>query len=280
MKLVINGMIIISLLLQASFLVAEVYRSQNADGNVRYSDKPSTNAILQKPTTFFHRYKNKIAYVYDGDTIKLENGEKVRLLGIDTPEVASHYHKAIPSGNAAKKWLSKRLEGADVYLEYGQQKRDKYKRLLAHVFLENGEHINVVLVEKGLAIVNLFPPNLRYQNELLAAQKRAQQQQLGMWSMKRYQLTSVDKIRKVSGWKRYQGIVQSIKNNRKYIRLVLSKKLTIKIAKEHLYLFPDLEYYIGQSVEVRGWLSGKKSPFSILVRHPSALTILDRDDKN
>ncbi|MBL1319456.1 MAG: thermonuclease family protein [Methylophaga sp.] len=275
MNKLINGMIIISLLVQANFLCAEVYRSQDTNGNISFSDKPSSNATLQKSDTHSQRYKNKVAYVYDGDTIKLENGEKIRLLGIDTPEVASHYRKATPGGNVAKKWLTKRLEGADVYLEYDQEKRDKYKRVLAHVFLKNGEHINVTLVKEGLAIVNLFPPNLRYKNELLAAQKTAQQQHLGMWAMKRYQLTSADKVRKVSGWKRYQGTVQSIKNNRKYVRLFINKKLNIRIAKQNLYLFPDLETYIGQKVEVRGWLSGKKSPFSILVRHPSALIISD-----
>lgn len=273
MNRLINGMIIVSLLMQANFLRADVYRSQDADGNISYSDKPSANAKQQKPAVLSQRYKNKVAYVYDGDTIKLENGEKIRLLGIDTPEVASHYQKATPGGNAAKKWLTKRLDGADVYLEYDQQQRDKYKRLLAHVFLENGEHINATLVKEGLAIVNLFPPNLRYKDELLVAQQMAQQQQLGMWAMKRYQLTPVEKIRKVSGWKRYQGTVQSIKNNPKTIRLIFSEKLSVKISKENLYLFPDIENYIGQSVEVRGWLSGKRAPFSILVRHPSALII-------
>lgn len=277
MTRLINGMIIISLLLQANFLPAEVYRSQDANGNISYSDKSSVNSSLQKSVTTSQRYKNKVVYVYDGDTIKLENGEKVRLLAIDTPEVASHYRKATPGGNAAKKWLKRQLDGADIYLEYDQQRRDKYTRLLAHVFLESGEHINATLVEKGLAIVSLFPPNLRYKNELLAAQQHAQHQQLGMWDMKRYQLISVDKIRKVAGWKRYQGEGQSIKKNRKYVRLMISKKLTVKIAKDNLYLFPDLESYIGKSVEIRGWLSGKKAPFSILVRHPSALIMIDEN---
>jgi endonuclease YncB( thermonuclease family) len=274
MKL-IKGMIIISLLMQANLLLADIYQSQDATGHISYSDKPSANAIRQKPTTRSQRYKNKVAYVYDGDTIKLENGEKVRLLAIDTPEVASHYQKATPGGNAAQKWLRQKLNDQSVYLEYDQQKRDKYGRLLAHIFLENGEHINRTLVKRGLAIVNLFPPNLRYANALLTAQQQAQQNQLGMWAMKRYQLTSAEKVRKISGWKRFQGTVQAIKNKRKYVRLVLNKKLTIKIAKENLYLFPQLETYIGKTIEVRGWLSGKRAPFSILVRHPSAIIILD-----
>lgn len=270
-------MIIISLLLPANFLMAAVYLSQDADGNISYSDKPSSNSVLQQSTATSQRYKNKVTRVYDGDTIKLENGEKVRLLGIDTPEVESYYQQATPGGNVAKKWLTKQLDGADIYLEYDQQRRDKYTRLLAHVFLENGDHINVTLVEKGLAIVNLFPPNLRYKDELLAAQKVAQQQHIGMWAMKRYQLTSVDKIQKVAGWQRYQGEVQSIKKNRKYIRLTISNKLNVRIAKDMLYLFPDLESYIGKSVEIRGWLSGKKAPFSILARHPSALIMIDEN---
>jgi len=272
MKKIIKGMIIISLLLQANLLWSAVYQSQDANGHISYSDQPSESSILQQSVTTY-RYKHTIAYVYDGDTIKLENGEKVRLLGIDTPEVASHYHKAIAGGKAAQKWLRQKLKGGHIYLEYDQQQRDKYGRLLAHIFLENGKHINVELVKRGLAIVNLFPPNLRYSHMLLTAQQQAQQQQLGMWAMKRYQLTPAKKVRKISGWKRYQGTVKSIKNNRKYVRLVLNDKVRIKIAKENLYLFPALESYIGKSVEVRGWLSGKKAPFSILVRHPSALII-------
>lgn len=277
MMRLLNGMIIISLLLWANFLLADIYRSQDDVGNISYSDKASTNSVLQKSNTATQRYKNKVVHVYDGDTIKLKNGKKVRFLGIDTPEVDSYYKKATPGGKAAKKWVSKQLKGMDVYLEYDQQQHDKYKRLLAHVFLEDGTHINVALVEKGLAIVSLFPPNLRYKDALLSAQKIAQQQKAGMWKMKQYQLISADKVIKVAGWKRYQGKIKSIKNNRKYMRLILNDKLSVKIAKENLHLFPDLESYIGQSVEIRGWLLGKKSSFSVLVRHPSALIKIKGD---
>ncbi|PHS69577.1 MAG: nuclease [Methylophaga sp.] len=273
MKYLIKGVILAWLLMQANFLLADIFRGQDEQGNASYSDIPSPNSTLVKSTAT-QRYKHKVVWVYDGDTIKLENGEKVRLLGIDTPEVANYQRKAVAGGNAAKKWLTKQLKNTDIYLEYDQQKRDKYQRLLAYIYTDEGQNINYELVERGLAIVNLFPPNLRYKDELLAAQQQAQQQQLGMWAMKRYQVIPVDKIRKASGWKRYQGEVTSIKNSRKYVRVIFNEKLSVRIAKANLELFADLERYIGKTVEVRGWLSGKKAPFSMLVRHPSALIII------
>ncbi len=103
------------------------------------------------------------------------------MIGINTPEVESRYTRAEAGGDAAREWLRQKLHSAQVWLEYDVEQRDKYDRQLAHVFLEDGEHLNVSLLEQGLAMLTLIPPNLRYSQQLIAAQKRAERAERGIW---------------------------------------------------------------------------------------------------
>src|SRR5687768_17229147 len=96
---------------------AEVYRSVDDQGRVTYSDKASAGSqpieILNQPSRQLHH----VARVYDGDTVVLEDGKHVRLLGINTPEIESHQRAEEPGGIAAKKWLQTQLQDNKVYLE-------------------------------------------------------------------------------------------------------------------------------------------------------------------
>lgn len=274
MALLIRKIVLIGLLMQANFLWADIYRSEDANGNISFSDRASPEARVIDLEVRTYRYKHHVAKVYDGDTIVLKNGEKVRLLGINTPEIESRHRQGEAGGEAAKKWLQTKLAQGQVFLEYDQQKRDKYKRLLAHLFLESGEHLNTSLVEKGLATLSIIPPNLGYINDLIAAEKLASSKGLGIWSMPDYApypILKLSKEKKSSGWHRFIGTPTNIKKSRKYIRLVLSKHVDIRISKDNLDLFPDLESYLGKPLEIRGWASRSKTHYSILVRHPSAI---------
>ena len=85
--------------------------------------------------------------VVDGDTIILSNGERVRLIGVDTPET-KHPNKPVQYfGKEASAFTKRMVEGKEVTLEYGQQQRDKYGRLLAYVYLMDG---TLTLNKKGL----------------------------------------------------------------------------------------------------------------------------------
>ena len=85
--------------------------------------------------------------VVDGDTIILSNGERVRLIGVDTPET-KHPNKPVQYfGKEASAFSKRMVEGKEVTLEYGQQKRDKYGRLLAYVYLMDG---TLTLNKEGL----------------------------------------------------------------------------------------------------------------------------------
>lgn len=255
-------------------LADTIYRSTDAQGRAVYSDRPSPTA---KPLQLFiqpARSQHKVIKVIDGDTVVLENNKRVRLLGINTPEIESRFRPAEPGGIEAKKWLQKKLQGRSVYLEQDQQKQDHYKRALAHLYLPDGEHINLSLVEKGLAFVTLIPPNLLHANILLKAQQQAEAQKLGVWSIKQYQPRQLVKLtEKPFGWQRYRVRATTLKRHRRFSRLVIGKNIDISIANQDLSLFPPLETYLNKPLEVRGWVSRKKNHFSIRVQHPSALIL-------
>lgn len=253
---------------------AQIFRSEDSKGNVTYSDAATTGSTQINMPTKASWHLRQVKQVYDGDTIVLKNGERVRLLGLNTPEIESRHRADEPGGVAAKVWLQEQLHDKKVYLQYGQEKYDKYKRLLAHLFLPDEKHLNVALVKYGLAFVNIMPPNLRYADELIHAQQFAEDQNLGIWAMPRYQSRPLKEISKKSrGWQRFIGKPKTIKQSRKYSRLVFNQQVNVRIANDNLKLFPELESYLGKSVEIRGWVSRSKNNYSILIHHPSALIV-------
>jgi hypothetical protein len=205
--------------------------------------------------------------------VLLEDGRKIRLLGINTPEVQHRDKMAEAGGEEAKAWLIDKLQHAKVRLEIDSEKTDKYGRTLAHLFTEKKELINLSLVKAGLATISIYPPNLLYVNELLAAEKQAEQDKLGIWQRPEYAAIPVDNLTDAGhpGWSRLVGKVVTIRNTSKSIYLVFSSRFEARIEREWLFLFPDINGYLGETVEVRGWLNRNNNHFSLLIRHPSAI---------
>ncbi len=115
--------------------------------------------------------------VIDGDTIELSDGEHVRYIGIDTPEMRPVEAWA----EAATEANRELVEGRIVRLELDVQERDRYGRLLAYVWVGD-LLVNEELVRRGLAQVSTYPPNVRYERRFLAAQREARAAGCGLWS--------------------------------------------------------------------------------------------------
>ncbi len=250
---------------------ADIFQWKDSKGNTHYSDQPhqGAKALQINPGYGFVQVKK----VYDGDTILLSNGNKVRLLGINTPEVEGRYKLAEAGGEAAKKWLKNTLLNQKVRLEKDVEKHDKYSRLLAHIFTANKQHINLELVKNGLASVNIHPPNLKYSDELLQAQQQAEIAHLGIWNQREYAPKQFNEINRSNykGWHRIKGRVKAITQTRKYIRLALSDSFSLKISKQSLDLFSDLDSYLDTQIEVRGWINKQKKRYTMFIRHPSQI---------
>lgn len=122
--------------------------------------------------------------VVDGDTLKVEyNGkiERVRMLGIDTPEsVHPDASKNTQEGKIASNYTKKLLENKSVKLEFGTEKRDKYNRILAYVWLDD-ELINLKLVSDGYAKVFMLKKSDKYYNKFITAENEAKLNKKGIW---------------------------------------------------------------------------------------------------
>lgn len=126
-----------------------------------------------------------VVRVVDGDTIWVERGgeEKVRLIGIDTPEVDWYGGEPECFGEEAGTFLRSLLEGERVTLETDRELRDRYGRTLAYVYLEDGRMVNLLLVRRGYATVVIYPPNDRYEERLRAAERAARADPRGLWAV-------------------------------------------------------------------------------------------------
>ena len=120
--------------------------------------------------------------VVDGDTFVLAGGERVRLIGIDTPETVHPNKPVEPFGPEASGFTKKMLEGRDVRLEFDVQERDRYGRLLAYVFLEDDTFVNAELIRLGYAVVSTIPPNVKHAERFLELQREARERERGLWS--------------------------------------------------------------------------------------------------
>ncbi|MEW5948175.1 MAG: thermonuclease family protein [Thermodesulfobacteriota bacterium] len=123
-----------------------------------------------------------VTWVFDGDTIKLSNGTRVRYAGVNTPEMAHEGRPAEPLADEACLLNRHLTRGRQVRIQVDKEKYDQYGRLLAYVFLPDGTFVNGALVEKGLAMVYTTPPNVRYDRDLLTLQRRAMRERVGIWA--------------------------------------------------------------------------------------------------
>lgn len=251
---------------------AEIYFWKDATGTSNYSDRPVAGADSVSIQLGYVYYRIKT--VFDGDTVLLDDGAKVRLLGINTPELESSKTNEEAVAAEAKQYLQSLIKDKKVRLETDTVRYDKYERKLAHLFTEDGEHLNLKLVEQGLATVNIYPPNLLHLERLIQAEQIAEKQKNGIWSENDYQPRPIEMIRESRlGWQRLIGKPRAISEGRKFTRLQFSDNINVRIPKENMTYFHDLHAYLDKDVEVRGWITKRQEEYSVLIRHPSALVI-------
>jgi len=140
-----------------------------------------------------------LVYVVDGDTLAIridKRLEKVRLIGIDTPEsrVNQRAHRQSTASSrdvttivALGKQASQAMRdmvraGTPVKLEFDVRERDKYGRLLAYAYLPDGTMINEAMLDRGYAQLLTIPPNVRYTERFQSALKKSQSEKRGFWA--------------------------------------------------------------------------------------------------
>lgn len=112
--------------------------------------------------------------VLDGDTFVIENGEEVRLIGIDAPELSQPYARE------SKDFLKGLILNKQVKLEKDNTDRDRYNRLLRYVYLDD-MFVNLKMVFLGYANIYSYPPDTKYESEIINAEEKAKEAGRGFW---------------------------------------------------------------------------------------------------
>jgi endonuclease YncB( thermonuclease family) len=116
----------------------------------------------------------------DGDTLWLSGIGKVRLIGVDTPEV---YGRVECFGRAASAFVRRLLPlGARVRFALGVEPRDRYGRALVYLYADDGRFVNLLLVRRGYAQPLTVPPNDRFAPRFVTAARRARAHGVGLWA--------------------------------------------------------------------------------------------------
>lgn len=154
------------------------YPSTNDKSFPKQSEESETNleviSTLTPPPEIIEGQTFKVAKIIDGDTIQLSNGQVVRYIGIDAPEVKDCFAK-----ESTEKNIELILE-KDVALEKDVSEVDKYGRILRYVYV--GEtFINELLIREGFAKAYPYPPDVKYRDLFNEAQTEARESNRGLW---------------------------------------------------------------------------------------------------
>lgn len=129
------------------------------------------------------RTRTLVTRVVDGDTAEmLLDGREVdvRFIGIDAPESVAPDQPVECFGRRASAYTHSRLEGRKVRLEFDVERLDRFGRTLGYVWVGD-ELFNETLVAEGYAVVTTFPPNVRYVDRFVEAQRSAREADRGLW---------------------------------------------------------------------------------------------------
>lgn len=218
-------------------------------------------------------------HVTDGDTIKLTDGRRLRLIGINTPEISPAGQASQALAGQARSALVTLLDRHNriLNLQYGRQPRDHYGRLLAHAFLDDGTNVSASLLELGLATALVVPPNTWARSCYAAIEAAARMEQRGLWALPDFQTGDATMLHTdTRGFRIVRGRIHDIRESRHGIWLDLEGPLVIRVdRKDRVNFKPGFpEALEGKTVEVRGWIKADRNGLRVNVRHPDALVVM------
>lgn len=224
----------------------------------------NSNASIKKNTEII------VINVFDGDTIELSNGDKLRYLGIDTPEL----HKKEgenwidvmePYAKEAYEFNKSLVLGKTIQIFFDKEKRDKYGRLLGYVFVDN-IFVNEAILKEGLAFPYFLEPNNNYRSKLVTAFKEAYIKSKNLYS-KKIDIKTISNYLGKTGW--YDGKIRNIIVGEKRVE-ILTDNLIIESQKRPIKRFNPS---IGDKIYVYGELTRKKDRYLIKVKKQSHIFI-------
>ena len=227
----------------------------------------------------------RVVGVIDGDTVVLDDGREVRLVGTQAPKLplGRDGFAAWPLADEAKRELEKLVLGRTVELGFGGQRSDRHGRSLAHLYLPDGTWVQGEMVQRGLARAYTFADNRALVAELLAAERAARLARRGIWANPWYRILAPDEVEDhIDSFQLVEGRVlnAAVARGTGYLNFGPDHRtdFTAVIPKEGLALFLEggrsPQSYEGRRVRVRGWVQSLNGAM-IEVTHPEQIEEID-----
>ncbi len=228
-----------------------------------------------------------VTSVTDGDTLLLDNGLVVRLIGIQAPKLplGREGFPTWPKADEAKAALEKMTQGKQVEVRYGGERMDRYGRTLGQLFVIGSSEtwVQQQMVAKGMARVYSFPDNRRCVTDLLAAENTARTNKLGIWTDPYYSVRRADRPETIAPlvghYELIEGRVLKAERRGRLVYLNFGRDwaedLTVVIdsAAQKLFGSTDPVRLEGALVRVRGWVDERDGP-RLEVTHPEQIEVL------
>ncbi len=235
---------------------------------------PSFSCQIEEPDRYV-----QVDHVIDGDTFVLRGGERLRLIGIDTPEIGRQGAPSQALAIAARKFVTGLLASRSTYgISYGRERKDHHGRTLAHFFLEDGRNLQTLILARGYATLLNIPPNLSFSHCYRNTVNTAIQARKGLWNLEQYQPRAVSSLTsKDRGYAVVYGQITRIAKSSSSTSIELDQALTIRIKKIDLKHFQELSLtdLRRRKIQVSGKLYSRNKQLQMRLRHPSDLQILN-----
>ncbi len=230
--------------------------------------------------------QHRVAAIINGDTLSLDDGRRVRLVGIEAPRPPLGLPPDVPwrLAEATKVVLAEIAQDREVTLRYDGAQGDRYGRVLAQVYREDGMWLQGELLRRGLARVHSYADNRAMVSEMLKLEGEARAARRGLWRDPNYAVRRPDEAgRFIESFQLVEGTIVDVAKAKGQIFLNFGPDwhtaFTARLPRDALPLFRqsglDPNALRGARVRLRGWVRFYERPM-IDVTHPEQIELLDR----
>lgn len=217
-----------------------------------------------------------VRWALDGDSLLLEDGRQVRLLGVNAPEIGKDGQPDQPLSRAARERSNRLTRGQSVRLQYDQERFDRYGRTLAYVTLPDGRDLEKILLGEGLAWFVAIPPNVSRLEPYRAAEVQARAARRGIWAEPGYEPVPAEQLsRERTGFIRLTGTISAVHVRDGSVELALTPTVRLIMAASTLAaLRQSPERWRGKRILARGWLAAYNDQLRLRVTHSAMIEAL------
>ncbi|MCG9695470.1 thermonuclease family protein [Shewanella sp. Isolate11] len=222
-----------------------------------------------------------LSQVIDGDTIKLDDGRVVRLIGIDAPEFDQAYPElSEPFAAQVRQFLLHNVQaGQTLHLAFDMKRLDPQGRTLAYVYTEAGLHLQELLLSHGYAKARVYQ-NDYFWRCLAQVEQQARENHIGLWAESAYQPMTVEQLSRedLNHWREVRGVITGFERKGQDFWLIIDKKLYVDVPSEEFGNFSNILplNMLETPVIVRGELYYSYKKWQLISHHPSQISLQNK----